>query len=378
MPRRYLTEDVFESALSRLHEAYEMGRVIVSISGGKDSTVCMELACIAAKETGNLPVEVMMRDDEIMVPGTFEYLERVTQRSDIKFNWIVARQPVVNMFNRHNPYFWAFDSLLPPEQWVRRFPDFATEIPEKHIQGIVHKDRFPVDEGKELISVIGLRTQESRTRNMAVYSSKGHFTKPDEYGTVLVRPIYDWSDGDIWKSIDDNHWDYNRAYDVLARFGFKRNKLRIAPPTQSINGAEELQAFAKASPKWFNKVCERLPGVRAIALYGRRALLPYRRLGETWEQVFQRECIDKAPAWIAGRSIKVQKKFLNDHKRHSDQPFPDISTCSRCFSFGSWHQLANAMYTGNPFGLKLTFLKPIEPEFFRSGAGTWGGGKPTW
>ena len=38
---------------------------------------------------------------------------------------------------------------------------------------------------------------------------------------------------------------------------------------------------------------------------------------------------------------------------------------------------------GDPFSLKVGGdmpgkLLPLEPEFFREGAGTWAGGKPTW
>lgn len=78
MPRVYTGRDVFAEAVHRMVRVYGEGhRVVVSFSGGKDSGVCLEVCLEAARQTGRLPVEVIMRDEEIMFPGTFEYAERV-------------------------------------------------------------------------------------------------------------------------------------------------------------------------------------------------------------------------------------------------------------------------------------------------------------
>jgi hypothetical protein len=53
---------------------------------------------------------------------------------------------------------------------------------------------------------------------------------------------------------------------------------------------------------------------------------------------------------------------------------PEVGSCSNCTSaLGSWKALTIAMYNGNPFSLKMKMIPYIEPEFFRPGAGTWGG-----
>lgn len=381
MPTQTLNTNVFNEALERIKTIYQKGhRVIVSFSGGKDSTVCLELAILAAEATGRLPVEVMMRDDEIMLPGTFEYCERVAERADVSFNWIIANQPVINIFNREKPYIWVFDPLLSPEEWVRQPPDkeYVMRIPEKHIQGIVIPARFPPSTGKQLFALIGLRADESRTRRMAVHSSKGYLAKPNEYGTRGMRPIYDWRDGDIWKAILDNGWDYNSAYNVMFRLGMKRKSLRIAPPTQVVEEIERLRIAMKAWPKWFDKVCKRCPGVRSITLFGRRVVEPRRNYGESWQDTYMRECINEAPAWIAERAEKVMKISISSHTHHATTSFPNINPCIRCGRINSWKLMTKAMYSGDPFCNKQSFLKPIDPEFFRKGAGTWGGGKATW
>jgi predicted phosphoadenosine phosphosulfate sulfurtransferase len=382
MPKREIDMNVFDAAVDRMQKLYANGhRVVVSFSAGKDSGVCLEICRIAAEATGRLPVEVAMRDEEIMFPGTFEYAERIANDPNIDFNWIVAGQPVVNVYNRKSPYFWVFDDRLDPDNWVRQPPEWATWIEEKHIQGMIIPKRFPPAKGKTLFSVIGLRTSESIGRAMGLYSSRGYLTLPNEYGVRGCRPIYDWKDGDVWKAIQDNQWDYNSAYNVMQRMGISRSRLRIAPPTLTAVGLSTVQISARAWPKWFEKVCERLPSVRLAAHYGKALLQPRRNLGETWEECFQRVCIDEAPDWIAERAIIARDHYTGRHERHSTQPFHQSTNCPRCQKLGSWKALTRTLFTGDPFSLKLAgdvpTILPLEPEFFREGAGTWNG-KPTW
>tara|TARA_R110000803_G_scaffold16806_1_gene46031 strand:+ start:195 stop:1349 length:1155 start_codon:yes stop_codon:yes gene_type:complete len=372
--------DVFNEALNRLIKVYEEGhRLVVSFSAGKDSGVCLELAVLAATITDRLPVDVLMRDEEIMFPGTYEYAERCAARPEINFHWIYARQPIINAFNRRNPYFWVFDPQLDPSEWMREPPDIAYEIEQKNIFEMVTPTRFPPAEGKDLFSIIGLRVSESFARRRGLFSSKGYLTKPQApYGVRLCRPIYDWEDGDIWKAILDNGWDYNHAYDVMNRHGTKKYNMRIGPPTMSIHGADNLAMARTAWPKWFDKLEVRCPGVRTVAQFGKRSVLARRSLGETWEETFQRECVDKAPDWIAERASAQMERVVRRHSRHASTPFPQEAPCNQCSPGAqSWKKATQNLYGGDPFAAACSDLKPIEPEFFRPGSGTWGG-KPTW
>lgn len=375
MPRKLIGKTVFDAAVDRMAEVYSQGhRIVVSFSGGKDSGVCVEVCVIAATMTSRLPVEVIMRDEEIMFPGTFEYAARIAARPEIAFHWIYAQQPVINIFSREAPYWWVFDPELEPEQWVRQPPDIAYHIPDLNIQRMTIPERFPPDEGKELYAVIGLRIQESRQRLYSLYSAKGHITKPNAYGVRNIRPIYDWQDSDIWLAVRDQKWDYNEAYDVMARLGVPRHDLRIAPPTMNAYGARFLGLAARAWPKWFDKVCERLHGVRAIAKYGVRAVQPQRRLDETWEGCFKRVCLMDAPQWIRDRAEVAMNKVIHMHAAHSTVPLPESNPCYHCYgNIGSWKSLATAYYCGDPFSMKFDDMPYVEPEFFRPGAGTWGG-----
>lgn len=373
--RRKLGVDVFNAALDRMVTLYGEGhRVVCAFSGGKDSTCCLELCRLAAKLTKRGPVEAIMRDEEIMLPGTFEYCKRVAQYPDVDFHWVSARQPIVNIYNRAAPYFWVFDPQLKPEEWVRQPPDFCEFIDEKQLNHIITAAEFPPPKGKDTFDVLGLRVQESPSRTFGILSSKGYTTKRRKTGVRACRPIYDWSDGDVWKAIEDNGWDYNTAYTTMYRLGISRRGLRIAPPTLAAGNWKLMKAASRAWPQWFSRVCRRLPGVRSVCLFGKRVITPERKDDETWEECFRRECIENAPGWIAERSKIVEEGTLKKHRRHSSTLFPQINICGPCgmLGLGSWKSIAAVMFNGDPFAMKAPwYLKPIDPEFFREGAGGW-------
>jgi predicted phosphoadenosine phosphosulfate sulfurtransferase len=355
---------------------------VVSFSAGKDSGVCLELAIMAAGELGRLPVRVVMRDEEIMLPGTYEYAERVASRPEVDFRWLYACQPVLNVFNRDLPYFWVFDPALPPESWVRRPPKIARKIPHLNIQDVNRHDLWGLPETTRIWSVMGLRAAESFNRTLGIYSKHGWRSKGAlRPGVFTCTPIYDWSDGDVWKFIRDRKTDYNHAYDVMHRMGVPRSKLRIAPPTMAVASMSTLDFARRAFPRWFESVCDRLPGVRTAAMFGVRAVTPQRRRGEGWEECFRRTCVQEAPKWIADRAALVAEHMARSHANHSALPISETVNCEKCGpNIGSWRALAFSMFNGDPFVLKSGSrggLKYVEPEFFRPGTGTWGG-TPSW
>lgn len=366
--RKMLTTGVYEIAIRRLIELYETGgRVICTFSGGKDSGVCLELCRIAAKATGRSPVEVFMLDDEIMFPGTFEYAETVAAYPDVDFIWAIAREPMVCVWNRRQPYWWVFDNRLTPDEWVREPPAYAKYIEDMDLYNMVNAGNFPPPPGKALYTVIGNRADESLSRKFSIFSSSSFITDETSFGSHKVFPIYDWNVGDVWKAISDNKWPYNHAYDAMFKMGINAQRQRIAPPTMTFFGMPLLKMAANAWPRWFDKVEKRVPGARAIANFGIAAVLPIRKESETWEECYYRECIADAPAWIAERATAAKNFMLKAHAVHSDYPFPQANNCPQCSSTmcGGWKSLTQLMYTGDPYSLKATMLPYIPPSKFR-------------
>lgn len=368
MARGYVNRDVFQAALQRITSVYQEGnRVIVAFSAGKDSGVVLELAVMAARATGNLPVEVMFRDDEILYPGTHEYAMRVASRPEIRMRWISCRQAEVNIYNRKNPFFYVYDERLDPDRWIVQPPPFIEWMPHNNnLYTLINSYVFPAAPGKRTVAVIGIRTEESRQRLFTIHSIHGARSyAPDDPLMFNLYPIYDWKIGDVWKSIKDNNWDYNDAYDTMMKMGISPREQRIAAAAMTELGANSLQIASKAWPRWFDKVCDRLPGIRQVGQFGARTLKPIRKLGETWEKTYHRDCIDNAPPWIRERSLFAMSKMLNGHTNHSTTPFPEASNCKSCGKVGSWKSLAEGMYCGDPFHIKVSFLPDLQPTSFR-------------
>lgn len=361
MPRKMIGKTVFDAAIDRMYDIYKDGhRVVVSFSGGKDSTALLEVCVIAAGMAGRLPVEAVMRDEEIMFPGTYEFLHRTWQRNDVNLYHLCTRHAISNVFNRANPFWYAHDPRLLPEQWVREPPDYALVVDEPDITRMTIPERFPPPEGKQLYAATGLRAVESTMRFYSIHSSGGHLTKMNKWGVITVRPVYDWKDTDIWKGIRDQRWDYNEAYNILFRMGERPSRLRTAPPTLNAFGADQLTVAMKAWPRWFDKVCQRLQGIRLVAQFGKRAVVPQRAISETWKDVFERECLGpRAPEFVRERSKLAKARMLSKHSKHSTNPFPEVTACRECVGrIGSWKALTLAMYNGDPLASKTGSLLP--------------------
>jgi predicted phosphoadenosine phosphosulfate sulfurtransferase len=386
--KSYSSTNVYDAAVQRMVDVYKDGhRVLVSFSAGKDSTCAMEVCIQAARITGNLPVEVWMQDEEIMYPGTYEYAERVASRKEVKFHWLICGEPQINIFNRKEPFYWVFDPLLREDQWMRKPPSFARKTDEQDLYNIVNPQSFPPPEGKFLFVCMGVRASESRMRNMMIHSSGGAISKAtvikgsglDRSNERHIRPIYDWTTNDVWHAINENGWDYNRAYDVFARFGVKRERQRIGPVAMTTHGVRLIQIASKAWPEWFDRLSIRLPGIRLGAAYGVLAAMPVRRPNETWQDAYQRVNIDEAPEWIAERATIYRASAIATHARHSTQPIMEMSPCPSCHvGRVSWKNMTIGMYSGDPYMLNVACpeLGYVQPEFFRPGSGYWGNNKP--
>lgn len=377
MGKRYLFRSVMAAAYERMLWVYKKDylRPIVAFSGGKDSGVVLELAVMAATETGRLPVEVAFCDEEALFPGTEEYLLRTAERPEIKFHWLLLTYPQVNIYNRDEPYWWLFDDRLSPDQWVRVFPKWARWVPEVEIATAVNYYTFPDVEyqnGQRICKILGIRSGESRNRLLAVYSARSFWVWKNQ--AVQVWPIYDWNAGDVWKAVKEFGWDYNRVYDDWTRMRVKAHHQKVAPPAMMPSSFRLLRAASYLWPRWFDKLCERLPGVREGVRFGNAFLSPRRRLNETWEQAYHRLVLGPDnPQWIRERGEIVMKEVLRRHAKHSKEPFPDGSDgCPVCaVTLSSWAKLTDSMFMGDPFCYRQKIVGLVEPEYFRPGYGTW-------
>ena len=121
--RKFLAASVLDKTLDRINLLYDrFDKVVVSFSGGKDSTVCLNLAMQVARERRRLPLDVYTFDEEVIHPETVEYLQRIACHPDIRFRWYCVPVRHRNACSRRQPYWHPWD---PADRhlWVRALTD---------------------------------------------------------------------------------------------------------------------------------------------------------------------------------------------------------------------------------------------------------------
>ncbi len=229
---RPMATDVFSAAQARVRHVFETyNKVVVSYSGGKDSTCVLELAVEAARELGKLPVDVLFFDEEVLLPETEDMVMRVRERPEVKLTWATGQVDYWDASSNEQPHWTTWDPAK-REVWVREPPPFVVDMgPMKYpAPGDAIARLWGPEHGK-VAELLGLRCYESRPRMYGLISSGSYISKGPAPHLDMARPIYDWRDRDVWLAIHRFGWDVNAAYARMYRLRPNPKELRIAVPT---------------------------------------------------------------------------------------------------------------------------------------------------
>ena len=176
---RPLDADVFSAATERMRHVFDAyDKVVVSYSGGKDSTCCLEVTIEAAREAGTLPVDVLFCDEEVLYPETEEMVERTMERPEVNLKWVCAPVHYWDASSNEEPHWWTWDPAK-RDVWVREPPPFAIRIDQevKHpLPASVMRILYGPENGR-VASVIGLMGYESRPRMYGLISSGSYIAR---------------------------------------------------------------------------------------------------------------------------------------------------------------------------------------------------------
>tara|TARA_R110000868_G_scaffold192358_2_gene436760 strand:+ start:1827 stop:3041 length:1215 start_codon:yes stop_codon:yes gene_type:complete len=240
----YLNENVWDTAIKRMEYIFdEFPNVVVSFSGGKDSTVTLELALIVARKKKRLPLKVYFLDQEAEWASVISYTKGVMYRDEIDPIWIQVPIFLPNSISQENPFLVTWEE---GRDWMREKDPIA--IQSGHVlKGEAEKEAkagywytyfvksinhlFP---NEKACFLAGMRADESPQRLAGL--TTGQTYKAITWGKVLnakrehytFYPIYDFCTGDIWKAIHDNKWSYCKIYDEYFRFGLPVRDMRVS------------------------------------------------------------------------------------------------------------------------------------------------------
>jgi len=269
----YKTQNVHDAALERIRYFFnEFENVIVSFSGGKDSTIVLNLALQVAEEYNRLPLTVMFLDQEAEWNSTIDYVKKVMYDARVNPMWMQIPLKLYNSTSTTDNwlYCWSEDEK---DKWIRdkdpvawtvnsyetdRFKELFTNIIKKEF-----KD-------KKTAVLAGVRAQESPARAMGLTSDATY--KHITYGKQLSKtlehytfyPIYDWEIKDVWLYIYKNHLDYCKHYDSLYNYGCHINDMRVSNVHHE-TAVQALFMIQEIDPLLWEKLNIRLSGINTAA-----------------------------------------------------------------------------------------------------------------
>lgn len=301
MPKKYLKKSVYEATQERLKYIFEeFDNVLVAFSGGKDSSVCLNLCYDFAKEHNCLEKLAMYHlDYEAQYQMTTDFVEETFARfSDIKRFWCCL--PVsANCGCRMDAGTWIPWEKAKQEIWVRPMPEYDFVINQDNIPFEMYEgqqdyqvqdnfsDWFEREYGKTA-TIIGIRTDESLNRFRAISSDKVFKYNETHYiNGHKAYPIYDWSVEDIWVYNCKFEKEYNKLYDLYYQAGLSIDQMRVANPFHSC-GSETLKLYKVIDPNNWGKMVGRVNGVNFASIYGGTTAMGWKSITKpnhfTWKQ----------------------------------------------------------------------------------------------
>jgi len=280
----YINKTVLDAARERIAYIFdEFENIIVSISGGKDSTVLAHLALLEANRRGR-KVGIFFLDEEVVYDSTIKQIEYVMSMypENATKLWLQVEFYLTNAASLTESQLKCWEHGK-SHLWLRK----------KNPQAIWHK---PWDQAKETVRdknkgfgfydalenfqnsrentafLVGLRATESPNRWRAVSKNPGYkdvfWCTKMKHGNVSMYPLYDWNFHDVWKYIYDTGLKYSKIYDYMHKKGMGIQEIRVSSliHEKSFKALVELPEF---EPKTYNRLLKRVKGISIGNLYGK-------------------------------------------------------------------------------------------------------------
>lgn len=203
--------------------------ILVSFSGGKDSTVVSDLVI---KALGTKKIWHAFGDTTLEFPTTYDYVNNYKELNEIPF--------IPKALVKANGDFYELCEELGVPSRLQRWccSIFKTGTLGKAINWLSK------DVGKGTLTFDGIRSSESARREE--YST---ITEENKIGKqVLASPIKDWLDIDVWTYILINKLLFNDAY----RFGYTRVGCIPCPFNSPWSEMMSSFVFPEHTKKWYS------------------------------------------------------------------------------------------------------------------------------
>lgn len=278
--KRGLGQNVCDAAKARIAWTLDnFPRVYVSFSGGKDSTVMLHLAALAARERGR-KIGCLFVDLEGQYKITIEHVRSMLHEyADVlEPYWVSLPLNLRNAVSAFEPQWCCWEHGA---DWVRQ-PDDEYSITDEGFFPFYHY-RMEFEEfvpafgewyggGKMTACLVGIRSDESLNRWRTVSAGKKANFQGRNWTTVVapslinVYPIYDWRTEDIWTYHGRTGLPHNGLYDLMYKAGLTIHQMRICQPYGD-DQRRGLWLFHIIEPETWGRIVRRVSGANQGALY---------------------------------------------------------------------------------------------------------------
>jgi len=326
-------QNVYETAKDRIRFLYdEFEEIVVGFSGGKDSTVTLNLAIEVAKEKNRLPVKLLFVDQEAEWQTVIDYVRTQMYREEVEPMWFQIPIRLFNATSNKEPWLMCWEE---GKEWIREKEPISYKINKygedrfKEMFGKILNKEFS---DKKTCYLAGVRAEESPTRHTSL--TTGPVYKHITYGKTLNKgkehytfyPLYDWSYTDIWKSIHDNKWDYCKIYDYQYMYGINVKDMRVSNLHHE-TAVHSLFYLQEIESETYQKLVKRIGGIDTAGKIGKSDFfvhkLPFmfRDWIEYRNYLLEHLIEDRTIQGVEISKEKFRKKFKQLDEKYKE--FPD-------------------------------------------------------
>lgn len=337
MPKIYEEKDVLTAAFERLEYIFKnFDNYYFSVSGGKDSSVMLQLAAKKARQL-NVKFSVLYVDFEAQYKATINHInELIEEVSDCLDNWYWIALPLslrnaVSVIQSK----WICWDQNDKNKWVRDMPTNKYVINEKNYpkewtwfykgmefeQFIIYfAEWFNIQKGGVTACGVAIRTDESLNRlrtvtnwNKETFNGKKWTTRVKysmhNTNTYTFFPIYDFKTADIWGTVAKYDLKYNDIYEQMYKNGVPIYEQRLCQPYGD-DQRKGLNQFKSLEYETWEKVLSRVHGVNFGNIYCRTSLLGVIKTSKPQNMTWQQYAV------FLLESIGLYAPELRDHYYH--------------------------------------------------------------
>lgn len=276
--KRPINKNVLTAAKERISYTFDhFDRILLSFSGGKDSSVMFHLVMEEAILRGR-KVGVMLIDFEAQYKATADHAQEMFDlyKDHIDLHWVCLPIKLRNAVSTYQPVWTAWDPAREAD-WVREKPKQAVERYDWFVDNLEFEEFIVMfadwyAQGGKLATFVGIRCDESLNRFRTIATADKETYEGKRWTTRVVGdvynvyPIYDWRTKDIWVYNRTSGKCYNRIYDLMHQAGVPLSQQRLCQPYGD-DQRRGLWLYHILEPESWYKVVARVNGANSGALY---------------------------------------------------------------------------------------------------------------